>query len=97
MDKVNINIQVGNLKLPLTVSPDDEPICREAARMLNMRLEAYQTKYRAANLSQEHMLSFIAMDAATRLLRQQKNTDLGPVEDMIKSLTYDLEDFNQKR
>ena len=95
MDKVNIKIQVGNLKLPLVVDPDDEPVCRGAARMLNSLLEAYQTKYRAANLSQEHMLSCVAMDVATKLLNQQKITDLGPVEDMIKSLTCDLEDFNR--
>lgn len=97
MDKVNINIQVGNFKLPLTVDRDDEPIYREAARMINERLEAYQTKYRVANLTQEYMLSFSALDIATRLVRQQRTTDVGPVEEMIKSLTADLEDFNQSR
>ena len=97
MDKVNINIQVGKLKLPLVICPDDEPAYREAARMLNERLEAYQTKYRAANLSQEYMLTFAAVDIATRLIRQQTVTDVGPVEEMIKSLTADLADFNQTR
>lgn len=99
MDKVEvkINIQVGNFKLPLTVNQEDEPIYREAARMINERLEAYQTKYRAANLTQEYMLSFSALDLATRLVRQQRTTDLGPVEEMINSLTTDLKNFNQSR
>jgi len=97
MDKVNINIQVGNFKLPLSVNPEDEPIYREAARMINDRLEAYQTKYRVANLTQEYMLSFSAIDIATRLVRMQRTTDVGPVEEMIKSLTQDLQDFNQSR
>lgn len=99
MDKVEvkINIQVGSFKLPLTVNQEDEPIYREAARMINDRLEAYQTKYRAANLTQEYMLSFSALDIAVRLVRQQRTTDIGPVEEIIKSLTAELEDFNQTR
>ncbi len=97
MDKVNIKIQVGNFKLPLTIKPDEEPVYREAARMINDRLEAYQTKYRVANLTQEYMLSFSALDIATRLVRLQRTTDVGPVEEMIKSLTADLENFNQTR
>jgi len=97
MDKVKINIQVGNFKLPLTIFPDDEPIYREAARMINDRLEAYQTKYRVANLTQEYMLSFSAIDIAVKLVRLQRTADVGPAEEMIKALTAELEEFNQTR
>lgn len=95
MDKVNINIQVGEHKHPLTVHPDDEPIIREAARLINEKLVGYQTKYRAAKLPLDFLLSFVALDIATQYIRQNRNTNLTPVETAIRTLTEQLEDFNQ--
>lgn len=97
MDKVNINIQVGEFKHPLTVDPDEEPIYREAARLINERLTAYRTKFRDAKLPEEYLLSFAALDIATHYIRQRRSTNVAPVEEAIQALTAELEDFNQNR
>ena len=97
MDKVNIKIQVGEFKHPLNVAPDDEPIYREAARLINERMTAYRTKFRDANLPEEFLLSFAALDIATHYIRQQRQTSVAPVEEAIRTLTTELEDFNQNR
>lgn len=97
MDKVKINIQVGDYKHPLIVNADDEPIYREAARLINERLVAYRTKYRVANLSQEFMLSFVALDLASKYVKLQQTNSVAPLEDELRKLTSELEDFNQNR
>lgn len=95
-DNVRINIQVGELKHPLTVSKDDEPIFREAARLVNERLVTYQTKYRAANLPHDFMMAFAAVDIAARYVRLQHNTSTEPAEAAIAKLTDELRDFMQE-
>lgn len=97
MDKVKINIQIGEFKHPLTIDREEEPMYREAAQLLNERLVAYRTKYRASNLSQEFVLSFAAFDFALRYVRLHRNVDVAPVEEVIQRLTSELEDFNQNR
>lgn len=81
------------MKHPLTVRKDDEPIYREAARLINERLITYQTKYRAAQLPQEFILSFAAVDIAARYVRLQRQTSTQPVEDALRDLTGQLQDF----
>lgn len=97
MDKVKINIQVGDYQHPMTVERDEEPYVREAARLINDRLVAYRTKYRVSNLSQEYMLTFAAMDIATKYVKMLRTTDVASVEEALRSLTSELEDFNQNR
>lgn len=94
-DNVRINIQVGELKHPLTVPKDEEPIYREAARLVNERLVTYQTKYRAANLPHDFMMAFAALDIAARYVRLQHNTDTGPTEKAISDLTDEIKAFLQ--
>lgn len=92
-DNIRINIQVGDVKHPLTVSKDDEPIYREAARLVNERLITYQTKYRAANLPHDFMMAFAAVDIAARYVRLQQTTSTEPVEQAIAQLTDELNEF----
>ncbi|MCR5394303.1 MAG: cell division protein ZapA [Bacteroidales bacterium] len=97
MDKVNINIQVGEMKHPLVVDPDDEPVYREAARLINERLTAYQKKYRVSNLSSYHMLSFALLDIAAQYVRLHRETDIESVQNSVKAIADDLESFNLDR
>ena len=93
--KIRINIQIGEAYYPLWVNMDDEPIFREAARMVNRRLIAYNTKFRgAANLSPENYLAMAAVDLAATHLRQK---DLGShpeaIEADLAQINTDLEQF----
>ena len=94
-DTIKINISVGGVKHPLTVAPEEEPIYREAARMVNERLTAYQKKYRAANLPPEFLMTFAALDIASRYERLCRTTDIVPVKDALFGITRELEEFNQ--
>ena len=93
--KIRINIQVGEARYPLKVNMDDEPIIREAARMVNRRLVAYNTKYRgSAELSPEAYLAMAAVDlAATHLRRQGQTVNNDDLEADLKQISTDLEQF----
>lgn len=95
--KVNINLKVGILHHPLTVSPEDEPIYREAARLIDERYVAYSKKFTAARLKSEELLSMAAIDIAFKYVKMRRDVDVEPVEKALQALTSDLEDFNRNR
>ena len=97
MDKVNINIQAGDFKLPLKVEADEEPIYREAARLVTERLATYRAKYRVANLNPEYILMFVALDVASRYVKLSRVVDVKPVEDALQGLVDQLTEFNQQQ
>lgn len=93
MDKVRINIDVAGHKHPLVVDADDEPIYREAGRLVNERLRAYATKYRGANLPSDFMMAFAAVDLAAQCVRLKSRTELAEEESALLELTNDLKEF----
>ena len=93
--KIRINIQIGEARYPLWVNMDDEPIFREAARMVNRRLIAYNTKFRGnANLTPEDFLAMAAVDlAATHLRQQSQASNPEAIEADLTQINSDLEQF----
>lgn len=93
-DKVRINIQVGDVKHPLRVEAAEEPIYREASRLVNDTVVRYATKFRGANLPRDFMMSFAAIDIAAkyvRLSRQSNMSDQDKAE--IEALTQEISEF----
>jgi len=96
MDKVKINIEIGGQKHPLEVDVDEEPIYREAGRIVNERLHAYATKYRGANLPPDFMMAFAAVDIASRYIRLRNESNLDSEEAALLEMTADLKAFLEK-
>lgn len=93
MDKVRINIEIGGHKHPLDVEADDEPVYREAGRLINERIRAYATKYRGANLPPDFMMAFAAVDIAARYIRLKKDVNLDAEAAALLELSEDLKQF----
>lgn len=93
MDKVRINIEIGGHKHPMVVNVEDEPIYREAGRLVNDRLHAYATKYRGANLPSDFMMAFAAVDIAARYIRLKNEANRDAEEEALREMTADLELF----
>ncbi len=91
--KIRINIQVGESFYPLWVEPSQEPVFREAARMVNRRLIAYSTKFRGANLSSERILAMAAVDLAAACQRQDSKADSEAAEARLAAIVADLQEF----
>ena len=93
--KIRINIPIGEARYPLWVNMDDEPIFREAARMVNRRLVAYKTKFRGnANLTPEDFLAMAAVDiAASQLQQKPVANDTGDVAADLEQIRADIEQY----
>lgn len=92
-NKIRINIQVGESYYPLWVDMDEEPLFREAARMVNRRLVAYNTKFRGSNLSPEAFLAMAAVDLALKCQKQQHEESQAEVSPEITDMVNDLQQF----
>ncbi|MBR5069139.1 MAG: cell division protein ZapA [Bacteroidales bacterium] len=91
--KIRINIQVGESIYPLWVEPKEEPLFREAARMVNRRLIAYSTKFRGANLPSERVMAMAAIDLAVLCQKQGDNANLEATEANLANIVADLQEF----
>ncbi len=92
-DKVRINIQVGDNKHPLFVKRDEEPIFRDAARLVNERLAAYATKFRASGLPKDYLMAFAAVDIAAKFVRQDRNSNAEAAEANLQDLAAEIREF----
>lgn len=95
-DKVRIKIQLGDTKHPLFVNKDEEPIYREAARMVNERITAYSTKYRGAGLPNEYKLAFAALDIAVKYIKQNQDSNAEVAGENLKELSSEIREFLSK-
>ena len=93
--KIRINIQVGESKYPIWVDREEEPIFRQAARMVNSRLIAYNTKFRGANLPPEAIMAMAAVDLAVKCQRQLQEANIVSSEGELAEIVDDLKQFSQ--
>ena len=92
--KIRITIQVGESRYPLWVEPQEEPIFREAARMVNRRLTAYATKFRSSHLPPDNLMAMAAVDLAVLCQRQTAE----PVDTSeLTAIVTDLQTFLSKK
>ena len=92
-ESIRINIQVGDNKHPLFVKRDEEPIFRDAARMVNERILAYSKKYRGANLANDYLMAFAALDIASQFVRQDRDSNALDAEKKIRDLANEISGF----
>lgn len=78
---------------PLWIDPKEEPIFREAGRMIERRLVAYRTKFNGAKLSPENMLAMAAIDLASNLRRRDIDANPAIVSKDLAEMTADLQSF----
>lgn len=91
--KIRINIQVGESRHPLWVEPKEEPIFREAARMVNRKLIAYNTAFHDAFLPPERIMAMTAIDLAVTCQRQNRQANMEQTEASLAGMIADLQEF----
>lgn len=92
-DKVRINIQVGDTKHPLFVNRDEEPIYRDAARLVNQRLQAYATKFRASGLPKDYLIAFAAIDIAAKYIMQNRDSNAEEAGKGLEELASEIRQY----
>ena len=81
-DKIKINLQMAGSTYPLTILREEEEMVREAAKQVDIRLNAYREHYQ--NVTPEKIIAMVAYQFALENLkrhssvcRQDRRTDRG--------------------
>lgn len=90
-EKIKINLQIANLTYPLTITLNEEEIVREAAKQVNIKLNAYRSHYPTLNL--EKIIAMVAYDFSLEVLKQKERNDTEPYTKKIEELTKLLEEY----
>ncbi|MDR0658239.1 MAG: cell division protein ZapA [Mediterranea sp.] len=90
-DKIKINLKIAEANYPLTISRDEEEIVREAAKRVDIRLNAYRAHYPSLNL--EKVIAMVAYEFSLETLKQKQRNDTAPYTEKIEELTGILEDY----
>ena len=83
-DKIKINLQIADSNYPLTINREEEEMVREAAKQVNIRLNAYREYYK--NLEPEKIIAMVAYQFSLET----------PYTEKVKELTELLEDYFKK-
>ncbi len=90
-DKIKINLQLAGSTFPLTILREDEEMVREAAKQVDIRLNAYREHYR--NVAPEKIIAMVAYQFALENLQMKDRNDTGPYAEKINELTEMLETY----
>lgn len=93
-DKIKINLQIADSNYPLTINRQEEEMVREAAKQVNIRLNAYREYYK--NLEPEKIIAMVAYQFSLEKLQLMQRNDTTPYTEKVKELTELLEDYFQK-
>ena len=93
-DKIKINLQIADSNYPLTINRQEEEMVREAAKQVNIRLNAYREYYK--NLEPEKIIAMVAYQFSLEKLQLMQRNDTTPYTEKLKELTELLEDYFQK-
>ena len=92
--KIKINLQIADSNYPLTINRQEEEMVREAAKQVNIRLNAYREYYK--NLEPEKIIAMVAYQFSLEKLQLMQRNDTTPYTEKVKELTELLEDYFQK-
>ena len=90
-DKIKLNLQMAGASYPLTINREDEQMVREAAKQVDLRLNAYREHYQS--VSAERIIAMVAYQFSLENLQQKQRNDTEPYTTKIKELTKVLEDY----
>ena len=91
---IRINLQIADSNYPLTINRQEEEMVREAAKQVNIRLNAYREYYK--NLEPEKIIAMVAYQFSLEKLQLLQRNDTAPYTEKVKELTELLEDYFQK-
>ncbi|GCB35287.1 MULTISPECIES: cell division protein ZapA [Bacteroides] len=90
-DKIKINLQIADSNYPLTINREEEEMVREAAKQVNIRLNAYRGYYK--NLEPEKIIAMVAYQFSLEKLQLKQRNDTSPFTEKVQELNELLENY----
>lgn len=88
-EKQNITINIYDTRIPIMVPKDQEQQYREAASMINERLNAYFGRYKGLK-SDKEIIYYAMIDIALRCVSEAKRNDVSPIADVLSELSSEI-------
>ncbi|MGN1375954.1 MAG: cell division protein ZapA [Prevotella sp.] len=88
--KIHIRLHVYDTDIPVNVLPDDEPYCRNAAKLITDKVNKLSELYKHSR-SEKDILYMAMLDIAINLEIEKAKNDTQPYNDILKKLTAEIE------
>ena len=89
--RLHIRLHVYDTDIPVTIMPEDEPYCRNAARLITERVNTFSETYKTSR-SEKEILYMAMLDIAIGFELEKTNNDTEPYDNILTSITNEIED-----
>ena len=90
-DKLSIKVNIADRYYPLKIERKDEEKIRKAARLINEKVLQYKQRY--LDKDAQDFLAMAALQFVTKVLELEERFDTGPIEQQVKELSKELEEY----
>lgn len=90
-ERLNIRLHVYDTDIPVKIMPEDEPFCRNAARLITEKVNAFSDMYRSTR-SEKEILYMAMLDIAISYEFEKTNNDTEPYDNILTNITHEIED-----
>lgn len=90
-DKLSIKVNVADRYYPLKIDRNDEEKIRKAAKMINEKVLQYRQKY--TDKDTQDFLAMAALQFVTKIIEYDQKFYYSPLEDNIKELSEELDEY----
>ena len=95
-NKITVNVRIGNVTLPMTVSnTEEEEVVRNAASLVQSKLNSFRDKFPKLP-SEEQYYVMVAVDTALEALSASNKASIEPVMDIIEDLEKEIDEVIKK-
>ncbi|MDR0893447.1 MAG: cell division protein ZapA [Mediterranea sp.] len=95
IEKIKINLHMADVNYPLTISREDEELVREAAKQVNIKVNAYRKRY--PELEKDKLITMVAYQFSVEKLQLMQRNDTAPYAEKVQELTELLDEYlNEK-
>ena len=90
-EKQHINIHIYDLDISIKVDAEQEPLYREAASLINDRVNAYFGVWKGRKADKE-ILYYAMIDIALKYINESKRNDTKPILNVLEELNKEIEE-----
>lgn len=90
-NKLHIRLHVYDHEIPVTIMPEDEIYCRNAAKLITEKVNYLSNIYRSSR-SEKDILYMAMLDIAIGFELEKTNNDTEPYNGILTRITAEIED-----
>jgi len=92
-DEFKIHLKISGRTYPVFCKRSEEGLLREAARVVNEKINTYQSTFHGAKLDREDILAMVAVHLSKYKLNLEKNREVSSVFEKIEKLTEKIDEY----